>query len=60
MQVTINQSLDTWVLCITSGDQVIRAYTVNRLIDALDMACTLQLHVDNEDELPLRQYYKGE
>lgn len=60
VKVTINQSLNVWVLCISFGDRVIRAYTRKRLIDVLDVACKLQLHVDNANELPLNQYLNGE
>lgn len=59
MRVTINQSLDVWVLCISFGDRVIKAYTRPRLIEVLDVAYVLQLHIDNVDELPLNQYLQG-
>lgn len=36
--------------------QVIRLFTVSRLIEALELASTLQLHVDNISELPVSQY----
>lgn len=56
MQVTINQSLDLWVLCIASGEHVIISWTFTRLMEAIDMASLLQLHVDNVADLPLEQY----
>jgi predicted restriction endonuclease len=36
--------------------QVLKLYTVNRLIEALDLATQLQLHIDNIETLPLTQY----
>lgn len=58
VKATINQSNDCWVLCLLINDQVIKSYTFDRLIEALDCACLLQIHVSNESDLPLNQYYK--
>lgn len=56
MSVTINQSLETWVLCFSLNDQVINSYTVTKLLDAIELASVLQVHIDNINDLPLRQY----
>ncbi len=54
--VYIKLIINTWVLTIETDDQVIKAYTFSKLIEALDTASLLQLRVDNE--LPINQYYK--
>lgn len=56
MKTTINQALDTWVLCIQTNEQLYKSLTFEKLIDAIDCASMLQLHVDNIDDLPLPQY----
>ncbi len=56
MNVVISLILGHWVLCISKNDQVIKAYASEKLIDALDLANLLQLHVSNIAELPLTQY----
>lgn len=52
-----------WVLRIATGlgtdQELVTRYTFKRLIEAYEAACLLQLHVDNEHLLPLRQYAKG-
>ncbi len=52
------QACGTWALIVQSDSQLLNYFTTARLIEALELACTLQLHVDNTDELPLNQYYK--
>lgn len=59
LTVNIRLIVTQWVLVIEDVHKVYRAWPCNKLIEALDMACVLQLHVDNETELPLRQYSKG-
>lgn len=59
MKVTINQSLNCWVLCISRNEQVLKVYTRKTLVALIDVACVLQLHVDNISELPLTQYLGG-
>ncbi len=54
--VYIKLIINTWVLTIETDDQVIKAYTFSKLIEALDTASLLQLRVDNK--LPINQYYK--
>lgn len=56
MSVTINQSLETWVLCFSLNGQVINSYTVKKLLEAIELASVLQVHIDNINDLPLRQY----
>lgn len=65
MQVLIFQSGNSWTLQISramprrwrpADIQVLRLFTVHKLIEALDLASQLQLHVDNIQELPLTQY----
>lgn len=36
--------------------QTLMLYTVERLIEAIDLASTLQMHISNIAELPLTQY----
>ncbi len=55
-QVTINQAINCWVLCIQIDGQLIRSYSATKLIDVIGLATTLQLHITNIDELPLSQY----
>lgn len=51
-----------WVLRIASNtgtcQEFVTRYTFKRLIDALEAACLLQIHVTNAALLPLNQYYK--
>lgn len=51
-----------WVLKITTyqaNDQAMYStYMFKTLVDALQAACILKLHVDNNDELPIKQYLK--
>lgn len=39
-----------------SDIQVLRVWTLPRLIDTIEMASALQLHVNNIQELPISQY----
>ncbi len=59
MKVTIVKILNQWVLSIGTDQQIYKAYTFNKLIDAIDTASCLQIHIDNECELPIKQYGKG-
>lgn len=55
--VQINQGRSGyWALTISFEGSVYRAWSFKRLIEALDMASVLQLHVSNIATLPLRQY----
>lgn len=56
MRVEINQSIGAWLLVVKHNGIVVKTWSHKRLIEALDTACRLQLHVDNENELPIRQY----
>lgn len=61
MRTYVFQTSDNmWHLQIVREDswnvQVLKMWTVNRLIEAIDMATLLQLHVDNINELPLSQH----
>lgn len=61
--VEIKQALNQWYLIIRVDliddvCQVNRLLAFDRLQDALDSACILQLHVDNSAELALNQYRK--
>lgn len=49
---------ETWFLIVSKDGQVFKFWSFCRLIEALEMASTLQIHVSNADELPLNQYYK--
>lgn len=55
MKTTIQSILNSWVLTIESDDQIMFARH-GRLIELIDLACTLKLHVDNISTLPLNQY----
>lgn len=59
MKTYIRYVVTQWVLTIESADQVVYAKPCRRLIEAIDTACSLQLHVDNLNELPLNQYQGG-
>ncbi len=56
MRVTINQSLDKWVLCFHVDEIVYNSFTFNKLIEALECASLLKIHIANIDDLPLPQY----
>lgn len=49
-----------WVLRVAANvgtdQEFVKKYKVRRLITALEMANTLQIHVDNVSKLPLTQY----
>lgn len=51
-----------WVLKITTyqtDDQAVYStYMFKTLIATLQAACILKVHVDNNDELPIKQYLK--
>lgn len=59
MKVIIKPWFGEWILCITRDRQVIRSFTAKRLIEVIDVANLLQLHISNIDELPLNQYKQG-
>lgn len=59
MIVRIEYQYGVWVLWLMRDQHVIKSYTFKRLIQAIDAACALQLHVNNLDELPLKQYANG-
>lgn len=56
----IREACNTWVLQITCNIGMPQEFVTKRvfakLIEALDAACALQMHVDNNEELPLKQY----
>lgn len=58
--VTITPSVGTWHLNICTvlddGEIRIKILPFDRLVEAMDAATTLRLHVENLDELPLSQY----
>lgn len=61
MHAEISQTLDgVWYLQIFMERrfdlQVLRTFTVGPLIEVIELASLLQLHVDNIAELPLSQY----
>lgn len=60
MRVQIEQHLNQWCLVCLCNDQVICAFATNKLIEVIDLANQLQLHIDNIDELPLPQYKIGD
>lgn len=58
--VIIFQVQDGWNLRLTSSEQNVDVLMpFKRLIDALNAACVLKVHVDNADELPIKQYKLG-
>lgn len=56
MKTTIKTILNAWVLTIESADDKILFARHGRLIELIDLACTLGLHIDNISTLPLNQY----
>lgn len=59
MRVEIVQVLSQWCIVCTFNGQVLWALAADKLIEAIDLANTLQIHVDNIDSLPLNQYSQG-
>ncbi len=59
MKAYVRPIMGRWVFTIESTDQVVYSKLCNRLIEAIDTACNLQLHIDNVNELPLNQYQGG-
>lgn len=51
-----NKCGGTWFLMIKKDGQVIRFWSFIKLIEAMETACILKLHIDNMSELPLKQY----
>jgi hypothetical protein len=58
LKVYIRSIVGVWCLTIETDLQVTKAYTFKTLLEALDVAGALQLHVDNVNDLPLNQYRK--
>ena len=59
----VQGSLD-WYLRIELRDEtdvvtLVNVYPFKRLIEAIELASVLQIHIDNIDTLPLKQYAKG-
>lgn len=58
--VLVHKRDSKWSLTITihdhNGVDIIRVIEKNKLIEIIDIACLLKLHIDNELELPLRAY----
>jgi len=58
LKVYIRSIVGVWCLTFETDLQVTKAYTFKTLLEALDVAGALQLHVDNVNDLPLNQYRK--
>ncbi len=56
MKILIKPRRGVWVLLLVNNDHLIKSFTFKRLIDAINTASELQLHVSNIAELPLTQY----
>jgi hypothetical protein len=57
MKVLILRKENGWELSINSWDHgLLNSWTCPKLIDIIDMANILKIHIDNVDELPLNQY----
>lgn len=58
--VLVHKRFGKWILSITIYDQngmdIVTVIEKDKLIEVIDIACLLQLHIDNEVELPLRAY----
>ncbi len=52
-----------WELRLTTytgvGKPLVSKYVFRMLIEALQAACVLKVHVDNDNVLPLKQYKQG-
>lgn len=59
MKVFVNKIMSVWVLTFETEDQVVRTIQHRTLIDAINTANILMVHIDNIDQLPLTQYYKA-
>lgn len=55
-QVNIKRILDRWVLYTETDNKVIKVIGTGKLIDLINLASQLQMHVSNVAELPLKQY----
>lgn len=55
LEIRQGQSQDWHLISLRDG-QVFRVWSHSRLIEAIETACTLQLHIDNIAELPVSQY----
>jgi hypothetical protein len=55
-RVEVQRICSWWVLMFISNDQVNYAYTDKKLINVLDVANSLQVHIDNNLDLPIKQY----
>ncbi len=56
MRVLVVQKSGFWLLVFKNRDQVSRSYTFKRLLQAIEQASILQLHISNIEALPLTQY----
>lgn len=50
-QVYIRRILNQFVLTIETTEQIVYAYPAQTVLDVLDVACTMQLHIDNLNDL---------
>lgn len=57
--VLVVQWHNQWQLVFLINGQVSKSYTRKKLIEVLDLANELQVHVSNADCLPLSQYRKA-
>ena len=61
--VIISEMQTGWLLRLTTYQEGSRPhatnYTFNTLMQALEAASILKIHVDNDNVLPLKQYQKG-
>lgn len=62
IRVEVFQDFGFWLMIVYRPDtgQLIKLWSFKRLIQALELACTLQIHINNADELPIKQYYYAE
>lgn len=56
MRVEVLKLSDGWWLVIGTSDQLLTTIRHERLIDAIETANALQLHITNRNELPISQY----
>jgi hypothetical protein len=58
--LVIKDTQGTWTLRfavnVGTDQEVVKRWTVKTLIQALDLARTLQIHIDNASRLPVSQY----
>lgn len=56
-RVEVQLICSRWVLLAVFPEYTFVLCTSRKLIDILDTASSLQMHISNSDELPLKQYY---